>query len=346
MEKLEQRIERFLRQRRGEFEPLALELFRYQFERNAPYQAFCRAQQRSPDEVRTWQEIPAVPVGAFKNTVLSTAPASHAAAVFHSSQTTGQTPSRHFLRTLTFYETALKREFEHRVLAGTLRVPFLLLVPPPSEAPHSSLTWMLDVVARKWSAGGARYFVQRGLIQTSFLIRALEEAQQSQQPVVLLGTTLAFLRFFEACEKNAKRFRLPSGSRLMDTGGMKKEDRQMTRDGFVALVETMLGIPEAGCINEYGMCELSSQFYAQGRSTVFAGPPWVRTVPFDLVTGEPAAEGKPGLLRHWDLANVDSAMAIQTEDLGVLQADGFILQGRAPAAELRGCALTAPRLLG
>jgi hypothetical protein len=41
----------------------------------------------------------------------------------------------------------------------------------------------------------------------------------------------------------------------------------------------------------------------------------------------------------YDLANVRSAMAIQTEDLAVRRGDGFELQGRAAPTESRGCSL-------
>jgi len=51
------------------------------------------------------------------------------------------------------------------------------------------------------------------------------------------------------------------------------------------------------------------------------------------------AEGETGLIRVFDLANVFSVMAIQTEDLAVRHADGFELIGRAALAESRGCSL-------
>jgi len=46
-------------------------------------------------------------------------------------------------------------------------------------------------------------------------------------------------------------------------------------------------------------------------------------------------------LRHFDLANLNSVLAIQTEDLGRVAGSGFELLGRAPGAQLRGCSLTA-----
>jgi len=51
------------------------------------------------------------------------------------------------------------------------------------------------------------------------------------------------------------------------------------------------------------------------------------------------AEDETGLIRVFDLANVWSVLAIQTEDLGVRRGDGFELIGRAERSEPRGCSL-------
>jgi hypothetical protein len=340
-EHLESRIERFIRTGEGEFEALALELFSYQFAKNLPYRAYCRATGRVPGMVSHWEEIPAVPISAFKSSELVTFPIGRAAAVFHSSGTTQKTPSRHFLRTLSYYEASLKAGFEKWVLADSQieSVPFLILAPSPSEAPHSSLTWMLDVVMRKWGASGSGYFLQRGFVDERRLFKQLTERQSAGHPVALLGTTLAFLSFFDLCAKHQQRFVCAPGSRIMDTGGMKTQTREVSRDEFLRSAWEYLGLPEVACTNEYGMCELSSQFYARGASNVFQGPSWVRTLAIDPESGARTAREGSGLLTHFDLANVDSVMAIQTEDLGEMREDGFVLKGRAPAAALKGCSI-------
>jgi hypothetical protein len=56
-------------------------------------------------------------------------------------------------------------------------------------------------------------------------------------------------------------------------------------------------------------------------------------------TGYEVADGETGLIRVFDLANVFSVMAIQTEDLGIRRGNGFELLGRAQLAEPRGCSL-------
>jgi hypothetical protein len=51
------------------------------------------------------------------------------------------------------------------------------------------------------------------------------------------------------------------------------------------------------------------------------------------------ADGERGRLRLFDLANVWSVLAVQTEDVAIRRGDGFELLGRAAAAEPRGCSL-------
>jgi hypothetical protein len=110
-------------------------------------------------------------------------------------------------------------------------------------------------------------------------------------------------------------------------------------------------------ICEYGMSELSSQAYAVTndkwqviRDVDAAGdlssvtgnfhfPPWARVQIISAETGHEVRDGETGLIRVFDLANVFSVAAIQTEDLGIRRGDGFELIGRAQLAELRGCSL-------
>ncbi len=135
----------------------------------------------------------------------------------------------------------------------------------------------------------------------------------------------------------------------METGGFKRRRREIPRDEFYAMLVERLGVSEFYCIAEYGMTEVCSQFYdnvlrerASGRSPELrykVVPPWVRTQVVDAESLEPVADGKVGLLRHFDLANLYSVTAVQTDDLGVAGAGGFELLGRAAGAELRGCSI-------
>jgi hypothetical protein len=95
------------------------------------------------------------------------------------------------------------------------------------------------------------------------------------------------------------------------------------------------------------MTELSTQFYdltLRGKSAIEnrkSVPPWARVMIIDPRTRREAREGEHGLIRIFDLANLYSVMAIQTEDWGVMRGEGFEVLGRAMGAEARGCSIAA-----
>jgi hypothetical protein len=131
----------------------------------------------------------------------------------------------------------------------------------------------------------------------------------------------------------------------METGGYKGRTRALPKPELHRLITNALGVLPSRIVCEYGMSELSSQAYDCAASALpdqprlFRFPPWCRAVVVSPETGAEVREGETGLLRVFDLANVWSVMALQTEDLAVRRGDGFELLGRASWAEARGCSL-------
>jgi hypothetical protein len=252
------------------------------------------------------------------------------------------------MRSTALYDAALLPPFAAHVMAGETALRMLSLGPSPRLSPRSSLGHMLGRVMEAFGAPGSGEFVTATGIDLQGFARALEQATAEQEPVCLLGTAFAFVHTLESLAPVAAdrppRFALPPGSRLMDTGGYKGRSREVPRAELLRLYEEVFGIPPAHVISEYGMTEMSSQFYRREGSAYLA-PPWVRTVVVDPERLEPLAAGEVGLLRHYDLANLDSVMAIQTDDLGILRDEGFELLGRAAGAEARGCSLAVEELL-
>jgi hypothetical protein len=143
----------------------------------------------------------------------------------------------------------------------------------------------------------------------------------------------------------------------METGGFKGRTRTVDRAALYAQASSRLGVPVQAIVAEYGMTELSSQYYDSLVSRTRAGarvkvaPPWLRPI---VVGGDgrPLPRGVVGAIRHVDLANRGSVIAIDTEDLGALvdastgsEQAGLVLIGRDDGAELRGCSLDAETLL-
>ena len=124
----------------------------------------------------------------------------------------------------------------------------------------------------------------------------------------------------------------------METGGYKGRTRTVPKAQLRQMISKFLGVPTSHVLSEYGMSELSSQAY-DGAGGVFHFPPWARARIISPETGAEVGDGETGLLRVFDLANIGSVMAVQTEDLAVRRGDGFELLGRAASSEPRGCSL-------
>lgn len=347
-----ERVLNFIREpQQQEFDRLALEVFAFQYERNSTYQRFCDRRGITPDTVSSWKEIPAVPTSAFKLLNLSCATPEH---VFLTSGTSqGAERGRHGFPWLEVYDTSLLTNFAAHLLPDGVRLRMLILAPTPDLLPTSSLSHMLEVVRMAYGSEGSTYFIGDKAIDIPGLLQTLGEIEARQEPVCLLGSSFAFVHVLDVCLADGPSFRLPDGSRLMDTGGFKGCSREVSRGELLRLYQKIFGIPQACCVNEYGMTEMGSQFYdntlsdrVQGRSRPRFKqiPPWVRTRIVDPATLEELPEGKVGLLTHYDLANCGSVMAVETEDLGYKIEEGFEILGRAPGAESRGCSLTIEEL--
>jgi len=331
----------------SEFNRLALEVFEYQFERNAPYRHFCRVRGMTPEAAGDWRDVPALHTSAFKEIDLATVPPEEVRVEYRTSGTSRgkQKPGRHLLPDAELYDASLRPNFKAHVLADAAAMRILVFGPTARYFPHSSLGHMHSAVMEEFGASGSGVFWDDGGPRITGLAAALRKAEEEGVPVCLLGTVLGFLQLLDWLREEGRRFRLPPGSRIMDTGGYKGLRREIPRAELYARYEEALGLPESHVVNEYGMTELASQFYDQVLRIpgvrAKRPPPWARVLVVDPESLAPLPRGKVGLLRFFDLANLHTVAAIQSDDLGVWEDDGFEILGRASGAEPRGCSLAA-----
>jgi hypothetical protein len=350
-----------------DFDALALELFALQFENNSAYRKICETRKLTPQRVEHWAQIPAVPTAAFKELELTALEAKERTAVFHSSGTTEQKPSRHFhnAESLAVYEASLWSWFGQNFFANSKfqiqNSNLFFLTPPPDWVPNSSLVHMFETVRQR--IGRASVPANRpeflgklaadGLWTLDFkaTLAALSDNSKSktQNPKLIFGTAFSFVHLLDFLAENNLRFQLPENSRVMETGGYKNRSRSLPKSELHALITERLGVSRENILCEYGMSELSSQAYdseiqnsklkIQNSERQFRFPPWARAQIISPETNREVCDGETGLIRVFDLANVFSVAAIQTEDLAIRRGDGFELIGRAQLAEPRGCSL-------
>lgn len=328
------------------FDALARELFDYQYEHGGPYRRMCDAFGVTPASVADWREIPSVPTGAFKQARLAAFPRAEEIRTFRTSGTSSEGRGELHLDTLAVYEASLLATFGSYVAAGQ-RLRYAVLAPSVAEARDSSLSYMFDHALRELGAADSRHYVTGGELLVDALVDDLADASV---PIALVGTAFAFVHLIDALRTRGRSLGLPEGSRAMETGGFKGRSREVGREELHAEIGSALGLAAARVVNQYGMCELGSQFYEDslltGRPTKTKRiPPWVRVRVVDPGTLEDVAEGEEGVLVHYDLANTGSVLAVQTADRGIQVAGGFEVLGRVAGAEARGCSLAADALL-
>jgi hypothetical protein len=345
------------------FDAPALDLARFQAERIPALARLARARGVDLGAARTAAEIPAVPCDLFRLARVAAHPAERDAIVFRTSGTSQGARGEHPFQSTETYELAALSWGERMLWPDRAALRVLLLAPSLAEVPDSSLGFMLDRFAARLG-GPASVHVRAGALDVEGLARAAAGARAAEEPAIVLGTSFAFVHLLDAIEGTggAAELRLPPGSRAMQTGGFKGRSRDVPAEELRRRIAGLFGLPGTHVAGEYGMTELSSQLYegalaaalgfpagASGEGPgVYLAPPWVRVTAADPASLLSLPAGEVGVARIVDLANVDSAVAIQTADLVRVDAEGRAVEllGRAPEATPRGCSLAIDAMLG
>ena len=197
------------------FEAAALEVFRRQAAECAPYREYLSLIGVQPGEVRTADAIPYLPIGLFKtHEVYCGGPEPEA--VFTSSSTTGMTPSRHPMRSLSLYEQAFRASF--RTFYGEpARWSLYALLPNYLRRKGSSLVYMADRLLSDCGSGGFYLDDHEAL---------LEAMRRDPKPKILLGVSYAL---WDLAERYAPKL---DDTIVMETGGMKGYREEIPKAEF------------------------------------------------------------------------------------------------------------------
>lgn len=332
---------------------LLRDLLAFQIERIDPWKRLVAARGVDP-RTAPLDAIPAMPTDVYRFARLAVHAAREDARVFRTSGTTQAHRGEHALRDLSLYDRAARAAARHALFPDVDRMRLVVLAPSEGEAPSSSLSYMLARFG-EWFGSHVGHAFVAGAMDVAALEEAVEAAALAREPVALLGTSFAFVHADDAL--GDRRFALPHGSRIMQTGGFKGRSRTVDPIAMRAMLGARYGVDERFVVAEYGMTELSSQMYETSLRDALDGraraaralwiPGWMRVVAVDPERLAPVAPGEVGILRIDDVANVDTPCAIQTADLGSIADDGtLVLLGRAEGATPRGCSLALDEALG
>lgn len=309
------------------FNESALKIFRYQAQNNVVYRQFLSFLKVNPAEIDHFERIPHLPVSFFKTHRVVTGDGPFEAH-FTSSGTSGLNTSSHFVEDLALYQTLSEKGFEY--FYGPLKDYIILaLLPGYLERKESSLVFMVNSFITKYNYSESGFYLHN-LEELAEKLETLD--RKKGKKILLLGVTYALL---DLAEK--KKFSLKN-TIIMETGGMKGKREELTREELHKKLKEAFGVKEIH--SEYGMTELLSQAWSQGKG-IFHCPPWMKISirdmadPFTILS-----EGKTGAINVTDLANLHSVSFIALDDLGKLHSEGgFEVMGRIDHSDLRGCNL-------
>lgn len=310
-----------------EFERKAIGLFKIQSVENNLYRSFLELIKVDPANVRSIAQIPFLPIEFFKHHIIKTG---HWAEekVYLSSGTTQLNRSSHFVRKESRYLSNAVAGFE-RVFGRLSDWIIIAYLPGYTENSSSSLLAMVRELIRLSGDEQSGFLEFDG----TKLENRLKTVSQSAKKIMVIGVAFALVDFASEHKINIQDLV------ILETGGMKGRNREYTRRELHQVISGAFGTRHV--YSEYGMTELFSQAYTDGKSERFTGIHSLRAIIKDI--NDPMEIRKPGrygVINIIDLANEDTCAFIATQDIGVMNPDGsFEVTGRLDAADLRGCNL-------
>ena len=314
------------------FTEITLKVFKYQYQYNKIYKAYCDILKIKPDDVTTLEKIPFLPIQFFKSKEITTTEFDPAI-IFESSGTTGSINSKHFVKDLAVYEKSFIKSFR-QFYGNEKHLCIIGLLPSYLERSGSSLVYMVDDLIKKSEHKASGFY----LYDYEKLKDVLLQNEKDLQHTILIGVTYALLDFAQQNNMQLKH------TTIMETGGMKGRREEMTRNQVHKILKENLGVSIVH--SEYGMTELLSQAYSKSEG-IFECPLWMKILirkeddPFNITTAENCKGAFcNGAVNIIDLANIYSCSFIATDDTGKLYNNNkFEISGRLENSDIRGCGL-------
>ena len=322
------------------FTELARREFELQYHTVDAYREFCDRKGLSPESMERWEQIPAVPSLAFKNFIVASFPVAVAEHAYFTSGTTDPARKGKIYRdpaAVDLINSANGLLTRRYIFPDRERMKILLMTPSPKMAPGMGMAIGLERVRTEFGTPESTYLITPLGLDVELLMSSLLEAEQTGEPLALIGSSSGFIYFFKACEAEGISFTLPPGSRVCDGGGYLGQFGECSREEYFEKCRAILGVEEPYCINVLGMGEISTNFFDNVLHNHLNGrqgtrykviPPWTRTQVVDINTLEPVPAGEVGLLKHYDLVNRSMVQAVQTDNLGYAVDEGFEIVGR------------------
>lgn len=315
-----------------------------------PYRNIVSAMNRKPENIKTIEDIPFIPVRLFKEMDLLSVPRKDVFKTMTSSGTTGQAVSKIFVDK----ETAMiQQKVMIRILSdylGKKRLP-ILVVDTPSVVKNRSMFSArgaailgLNVMASKMT-----YVLNDDMSLNHSVLDEFMQKNSGEKFLIFGFTFIVWQHFYKQLCISEKRYDM-SEAWLMTGGGWKKLDSEkISRNEFKQRFEEVCGIKHF--LDHYGMVEQTGCIYAECECGHLHASIYSDVIPRRYSDFSPCEIGEKGILQVVSaLPHSYPGHSVLTEDEGMILGEDdcpcgrkgkyIKILGRIKNAELRGCSDT------
>lgn len=305
---------------KDEFRQAAIEIFLFQYSSCEIYKRYVDELKIDPASISELDHIPFLPIEFFKSHKVRSVKSENSF-VFHSSGTTSNSTSKHYISDIDIYESSFIKSFETHV-TKVENTQVIGLLPHYQENPNSSLLHMVNRLVELSNEESSGFVTIESFVEMCRSGRLKKNSVLFAVPYVLL----------DLCETDLQL----GNCTIIETGGMKGRRKELIRSELHQIVNESL--KPKRLMSEYGMTELLSQaYYTENK---FRTPSWMSVLCRPIDDPLSTIYAGKGALNVIDLANLESCSFIATEDQGeVFENGGFSVSGRIDHSQIRGCNL-------
>jgi len=314
------------------------------------YKNILGAMNYSRDKVKSYYDIPFIPVRIFKELELLSIDKSRVFKTMTSSGTTGQAVSKIYVDRDT---AMLQQKVLVRILSdyvGKKRLP-MLIVDSPAVVKDRKLFSARGaaIIGLNVIASETQYALKEDMSLNADIVKAFLDKHNGEKFIIFGFTFMLWQHLYKELQKLNEKFDM-SEAFLLQSGGWKKlESEAISREEFKTRFGELCGLRHF--VDHYGMVEQTGCIYAECEFGNLHASIYSDIIPRRYTDFSPCVIGEKGILQVVSvLPHSYPGHSLLTEDEGIILGEDDCscgrkgkyvkILGRIKSAELRGCSDT------
>jgi len=323
------------------------ELTSIHYGRCAPYRRILDAMRVDPEVIKSYRDMPFLPVALFKELDLMSIDESEIAKTMTSSGTTGQAASKVYLDK----ETASNQQKTLVKIVGDFtgasRMPMLIIDSPTVLKDRNSFSARGAGILGFSIFGSDRIYALNENIELDIpAVEAFLEKHKGKRILVFGFTYMVWLHFYSELVKLKKRVDLQAGILIHGGGWKRLIGEAVSKADFKEQLKSACGLTDVH--DYYGMVEQTGCIYMECGYGYLHASIYSDVITRRHIDFSPCGFGEPGIVQVVSvLPESYPGHSLLTEDEGVIIGEDdclcgrkgkyFHINGRLKQAELRGC---------